>query len=113
MATFDYGKQKGTVLKMLKKFGQLGRLKHLNIDGMESVYSCTFIVSNYNQRFINGTTIKAEDKQIFIAAASLPDDILPSAGDLIEVGGTTYSVIAVRSVSPAGIPLAYDVQGRA
>lgn len=113
MATFDYGKRQATVLKMLKKFGQLGQLKHLDIGGVEVIYSCTLIVSNYNQKFVDGTAIKAEDKRLIIAAASLPDGIVPSAGDWIEAGGTTYALISVRSINPAGVPLAYEVQGRA
>lgn len=113
MATFDYGKRQSAILKMLKKFGQLGQLKHLTIDGVESVYPCTFIVSNYNQKLVNGTSIKAEDKQILIAAASLPDGIVPDVRDWIEASGTTYAVVSVRSVNPAGVPLVYEVQGRA
>jgi len=65
------------------------------------------IQSKYAQGLIDGTRIQSQDK-LFI----LDDTQIPSVTDQIKVGSVYWSIVDVKPVEPAGVPLVYFVQAR-
>ena len=67
-----------------------------------------------------GALIQAGDKQILLPAFGLgvepaPDDLVVVGGKVVAgtvVGGVTWVVKNVKGVSPVGIPVLYELNGR-
>lgn len=63
----------------------------------------------YELRDIDGTTIQRGDKRMLMA----PDVAqAPANGDVVQVGGESWSVISVDTLAPAGEPVLYTLQVR-
>lgn len=69
----------------------------------------TGIVSKYSDQVIDGTLIRADDRKVTIAATG----IAPTEADSIKIDETTYSIVSVMELAPAGVALKYDIQARA
>lgn len=65
------------------------------------------IFQSYDQKAIDGTTIKAGDRRI-VCNGDVPLDM----GDIIKENNIRYMVQNVENITPAGIPLAFKAQVR-
>lgn len=118
MATFDYAEIQAVAHELIEEFGQQGTIKRitppdpvLGGDGAETSYPATLVPMTYDQRFIDGTVIKAADRQIYISAVGLP--IVPEVGDIITAGGVEFSIIAADPNNFDGqVNVVFIVQGR-
>lgn len=67
-------------------------------------------IESYEAKFIDGTTIRAEDRKVSLLGASIAGKKIPVQGDRVTIEGTTYRVIAVSRDPDAA---AYELQSRA
>lgn len=66
------------------------------------------LVRDYPQSMIDGTLIQQNDRRVMIAATGPT----PSTADTLTIGGVVHRIINVRSTTPSGVPLYYEVQAR-
>lgn len=118
MATFDYGEMQAVAEEVITEFGQEGTVKRitptdpvLGGDGTETSYPATLVPMTYDARYIDGTTIKSGDMQIYISAVGLP--IVPTVGDTVSANGTEYHVVnSDPNVYDGVTAVVHIVQGR-
>jgi len=117
MTTFNYPATAATATKLLQRFGAACTINR----SMEGAYDPatgetipTFdvlptiaAVFAYAQKYIDGTLILQGDKQAYCAPA-----VAPVQGDQFDWQGVTYTVIAVKPTSPAGVPVLFEAQIR-
>ena len=77
----------------------------------ETPYPCKGFIDTFDDRMINGTTIKFSDRKIVIMGATLPQSVVPTSGDKIVAEGQTFTITdgGVRR-DPAGAT--YECQSR-
>lgn len=74
---------------------------------IENVQLVDAIFKSYDQKSIDGTTVKAGDRLLVSNG-----DIAIEYGDIITEGSDRWLVVNVDNKTPAGIPLAYIAQVR-
>lgn len=68
------------------------------------------LVLNYKGRTNEaGTFVQTDDKKILVSVANASE---PTTGALIVDGVVTYVVQSVKALSPAGVNLLFELQGR-
>lgn len=65
------------------------------------------VVTNYRADQIDGTVIRQGDRELVLDAT-----VTPTVGDTVLLDSAYWSVVSVRSVNPAGTPVAHFVQVR-
>lgn len=63
--------------------------------------------SAFNLAQIDGTTIKQDDTLLIVSIA-----VAPSAEDLIEFGGKSYTVLNIQKITAQGSAIIYKLQVR-
>lgn len=63
----------------------------------------------YKSKDIDGTLIKQGDQRCLVAPQIAA---APKPGHTLTASGTTYNVVAVERVAPAGVPVLYKLQLR-
>lgn len=66
------------------------------------------MISDFPQSMIDGTLIQQGDRRVMIAATGP----VPSTADTLTIGGKVHRIINVRSTTPSGVPLYYEIQAR-
>ncbi|MNR59540.1 hypothetical protein D3C85_1808120 [compost metagenome] len=56
-----------------------------------------------------GTYVQTDDKKLLISVSNAPE---PTTGAQVIDGADVYTVQAVKSLSPAGVNLLFELQGR-
>jgi hypothetical protein len=129
-----YNEMADMALEMIEEFGQPAVLRSAADDAYdpdtgsttpgtvtEQIASC--IVSDFTgQEFQNNSLIKQGDKKVKIPAQGLVAPALlskviceieaPNIYDYFTRPYSTLTVMNVKEVSPAGIPIIYEIQGR-
>jgi hypothetical protein len=73
-------------------------------------YPVSGLVLNYAGRTSEaGTYVQTDDKKLLLSVAAAPE---PSIGAQVVDGADVYTVQAIKSLSPAGINLLFELQGR-
>jgi hypothetical protein len=117
VASFNYPATAATATRLLVRFGAACTL----VRTTEGAYnpatgSNTVTVENlpttaavfaYDQKYIDGTLILAGDQLAYCAPA-----VEPKQGDSFTWAGVPRTVIAVKPISPAGIPVLFEAQIR-
>ncbi len=119
MANPLYVRLQATAQRLIAKFGQTGVVTRLSppdpILGGEPAltpYPATLVPMAYEARYIDGTTIKTGDVQIYISAVGLA--IEPTVGDVVTANGTDYAIVNGDPNKYDGITaVVFIVQGRA
>jgi len=79
----------------------------------QSAYGAIF---DYGATQIDGTLIKAGDKQLLLSAFKTDGTALtaPVLGDTVSIGGVTYTLVEpLKEVNPAGTTVMYECNLRA
>lgn len=76
----------------------------------EASYAAKGWVEAYEARFIDGTTVKIDDRRISLLGATISSGQVPTAGDKITIESATYRVIGVPGRDPDSA--VYECQGR-
>lgn len=114
---FDYTATAATASRLLSRFGAAATLKRVsgtaydpatgtNVPTYTDVPT-TAAVFAYDQKYIDGTIIKQGDQRAYCAPGNMP-----AAGDRFTWNSATLEVVAVKPVSPAGVPVLYEAQLR-
>ena len=118
MAGF-YDRLAATALDLLSRFGQdvsrvrvtPGAYDPATGAAGESEASATFkgalLDFNNGTTTFQGTLVQVGDRRLLIEAGAAPN-----TDDKIVVGGVTWSVLSVREINPAGIPVVYSLHLR-
>lgn len=98
MTAFNYAKTQATADRLIKRFGQVGAIKRttppdpiIGGDGTTTTYAATLVPLTYDARYVNGTTIQATDRQIYVSSVGLA--IVPTVGDVVTAGGVDYHIV--------------------
>lgn len=120
MTAFDYSRPQTTANRLLGRFGQSGYIRrpgaktgpaHNPTVGSVTNDACTFVITDYRSREIDGTRVLATDKKAMIAPGTLPS--APKTVDLlVEADGSVYKIIDVKTVKPASTVILYEAQVR-
>ena len=119
-STFDYNKIQDTALNLIEKFGADATVKKASIAAGANAWNAPQQVASdkvgkavrteYSLYNINGTTIKAGDVKLLLAAKDLT--VMPAQGDTVVFAGTEYKVMNIDPIAPAEVILVYVVQLR-
>jgi hypothetical protein len=120
--SFDYRRSAATAIRLLKKFGadativRVGEPVYGTSTGTtapsETEISTTAAVFDYDQKYIDGTLIKQGDKQALCAPGQKVEQ-----GDRLRYkddtgADATATVVTVKPLAPAGVPVLYTAQIR-
>lgn len=115
--TFNYPATAATATRLLERFGAAAVLVRTTTGAYDpATGSNTVTVANlattaavfaYDQKYIDGTLILAGDQLAYCAPG-----VTPKQGDSLAWNSKTYTVIAVKPTSPAGVPVLYEAQIR-
>lgn len=115
--SFNYPGTAATATRLLQRFGAAATLKRQTAGAYNPAtgtstptvasLATTAAVFAYAQKYVDGTLIREGDQQAFCAPA-----VEPAVGDVLTWQGSDYQVVMVRPVSPAGVPVLFEVQIR-
>lgn len=118
MTAFNYPATAATATRLLERFGAAATLKRTTpgtyapatgtTTPVVTSLSTTAAVFAYDQKYIDGTLIKQGDQRAYLAPG-----VEPQQGDSLTWGGRDLAIVAVKPVSPAGVPVLYEAQLRA
>ncbi len=117
MSRFDYSGVQSTAERLVRRFGQDATLTRVTQGGepydpvtSETEFACQAAVTTYSQSLVDGTRIRADDRQIYLSTEDLT--ITPTTADTLTVGGVELSIISVRPLNPGGTVVFYEIQAR-
>lgn len=123
MSAFYNGLQ-STATRLLAQFGKPMTLRIQSSSTYDPVtqtnvpsytdYAVKGLVLNYGREKSgavseNGTLVQTNDRKLLLSVSNAP---IPSIGALVVDGADTYTVENVKALSPAGINLLFELQGR-
>jgi len=118
--TFDYAKTAATALKLLTRFGQdvtlvmatdgaydpdLGTSTRTEATETRKAALLDFDRINFGMTLDDGSRVMASDRRCIMDA----NGTAPTTLDFIEVAGERYPIKALKTLSPAGVPILYDM----
>ena len=118
-----YGGLANTADNLIKRFGQTVTL-HQSVPGAYShgvstntITDCigVGVISNYNQKEIDGTRIQFGDVKLLLSAFKSDGTTMPqpTSADTLTANGITYGVVSpIMPTNPAGTVVMYEVQLR-
>ncbi|RKD68976.1 hypothetical protein [Rhizobium sp. WW_1] len=118
MANALYTRLQATAKRLIEKYGQTGAIKRISppdpIEGGEGStisYPAKLVPMSYDQRYVDGTTILANDRQVYVSSVGLA--VVPQVGDIVSAGGVDYRVINADPNNYDGVTnVVFIVQGR-
>lgn len=115
--SFNYAATASTAVKLLTRFGAAATLRRTNPASYNPAtgtsaptvtdLATVVAVFAYPQKYVDGTLIKQGDQQALCSPA-----VVPAQGDVLAWQGVDYQVVAVKPVSPAGVPVLFEAQLR-
>ena len=122
MANPLYARLQATAARLIKAYGSAGKIFDNTASGAEPDpmvggdpvypdYDATVVIMAYDARYVNGSTILANDVQIYISAVGLP--ISPTTGMYVSAGDKTYLIVHMDpNRFDDTTPIVYVCQGR-
>lgn len=117
MESFDYGRSRAVAERLIAKFGTTGTIRRAVTSGpdydpeiTETDYPCTLVTLEYEDRDIDGTLVLSADKKIYVSTKGL--SITLEKSDRVIADGKAYAIERLKPLSPAGIVVFWEVQGR-
>lgn len=118
MASFDYAEMQDVAAELIAEFGTDGTIivegQPDEINGGDPVattHPCILMIVAYDARYINGSSIRANDVQIYISAIGL--DVEPQVGMQVSAGGKAYLIVNLDPNRFDGqTPVVFVAQGR-
>lgn len=118
MANALYTRLQATAQRLITKYGQTGTIKRVTPpdpieggEGSENAYTAKVFPATYDQRYVDGTMILANDRQVYISSVGLA--IVPQVGDIMTAGGVDYHVVNADPNNFDGLTnVVFIVQGR-
>ncbi len=116
---FDYADMRDVAEELIAEFGMPGAIVRMTQTGgpdydptLEPIpHPCQLVVMNYEDREVDGALILSTDKKLYVSTAGL--SITLERSDKIVADGVAYSIEKLKPLSPAGVIVFWEVQGRA
>lgn len=116
--SYDYTKPAATALKLLTKFGKTVTLARttgnsidpitgIAIDGTDASVTTTGLIKNYADGVIDGARILSGDKELVLS-----NEQVPTLTDQVTIDSQTWSIVAIKTISPADAVVCYFCQVR-
>lgn len=115
--SFDYAHTAATATRLLQRFGATATIVRTTSGTYDpdtgttmpttANLATTAAVFAYEQKYIDGTLILEGDQRAYCKPS-----VEPKQGDGFTWQGSAYTVVAVKPVSPAGVPVLYEAQIR-
>jgi len=113
-----YARLQATAQRLIAKYGQTGVVTRvippdpvLGGEPVPTPYPATLVPMAYEARYIDGTTIKTGDMQIYISSVGLA--VEPTVGDVVTANGTDYAIVNGDPNKYDGVTnVVFIVQGR-
>lgn len=117
MASFNYPATAATATRLLERFGASCTLVRTTTGAYDPATGSNTVTTDslpttaavfaYDQKYIDGTLVLQGDQLAYCAPA-----VAPKQGDSFAWNSATFTVIAVKPISPAGIPVLFEAQIR-
>lgn len=117
MTGFNYARTAATASRLLQRFGAVATLKRradATYDPATGTTAPTVtplqtvaVVVDYDAKSIDGTLIRQGDRRAYLDAA-----VAPRQDDTLAWQGVDLTVVAVRTLAPAGAAVLYEAQLR-
>ncbi len=112
-----YEEMREVAEEMIAEFGMPGAIRRAVTSGpdydpdiTETDYPCTLVTLEYDDAKVDGTLIRKTDKMIYVSTDGL--GITLAESDKIVAAGEVYAIENLKPLSPAGIVVFWEVQGR-
>ncbi|MBP2508105.1 hypothetical protein J2855_001740 [Agrobacterium tumefaciens] len=112
-----YEEMREVAEEMIAEFGMPGAIRRAVISGpdydpeiTETDYACSLVTLEYEDRDIDGTLVLSTDKKIYVSTQGL--SITLEKSDRVIADGKAYAIERLKPLSPAGIVVFWEVQGR-
>ncbi|MBX4920993.1 hypothetical protein HJA76_14975 [Rhizobium bangladeshense] len=114
-----YTRLQATAKRLIEKYGQAGNIRRIappdpvtGGDGTPTDYPVKLVPMTYDQRYVDGSNVRASDRQLYISSVGLA--IKPTVGDqAVTADGVSYHIIAADPNNYDGITdVVFIVQGR-
>lgn len=117
-----YASAADTALALLQQFGEAATIRRTTVTSASpsnpaagttttTTYACRLAIFPVDLRDIDGTTIKAGDFRVIVAAKGLA--ITPTTTDHIVCSAGTLAIVDAGRFAPAGTPTHYRMVARA
>lgn len=119
-----YARMAATALRLITQFGQTITLRdtvpgeydpvtgettpETPIDQPAQAILQDYALQQAGMSYAEGTVIKQGDKKILVAAQGLTP---PTLTTTVIAGGSTWTIVNIKEINPAGTPLVYEIQG--
>lgn len=118
MSGFDYARSQATADRVIKRYGQLGKLRQMVKSGpaydptlTASDVDAKFAVLEYETSQIDGTRILSTDKMVYLSAVGLA--VEPKVGmALVESDGGLYTIVDTDELKPGSVVVYRELQCR-
>lgn len=119
MTAFNYARAKATADRLIARFGQSGYIRRTPTtgtaynptQGTPADHACTFVVTDYTAREIDGARILSSDKKAIVAFGALAI-ALGTADRLLDPSVPGYKIVEVKPLNPGGTVVLYEMQVR-
>lgn len=115
----DMHRMAPTALRLITKHGQPVTLRVVetgeynpalgSVERTEVDYAAVGVRMDYEQRYIDGTTIQRGDQRLLVPPQGIPK---PETGNQIVMGGKPFAIVNVGTIDPDGKPALYELQLR-
>lgn len=119
---FDYAEAQSDAEELIAYFaaGTTGAIRRTVVSGVPwdpgsqtttvTDYPCVLVQTNYSDREIDGSLIKATDRRVYVSTDGL--SITPTVSDKIVVGGVPLEIVRVIPLEPAATVICWEIQAR-
>ena len=118
MSDAFYTQMAATALRLLQSYGKTVTLIRGYGDNKDPVtgvevetdyeeLETTGILKLYESSLIDGTRIKVTDRELVVSTEQAP-----TMADKVKINDVYWSILSVRPVNPAGVPVVYFLQVR-
>lgn len=112
-----YEEMRDVAEEMIAEFGTTGAIRRTVQSGpsydpvlTDTDYPCKLVTLEYDDRDIDGTLVLSTDKKIYVSTQGL--SITLDKSDRVIADGKAYAIERLKPLSPAGIVVFWEVQGR-
>ena len=120
MATFDYAELRDVdVAEIITEFGVAATIQRwakgvydvaagTHGVGTTTTPAITVVIEDFNEREIDGTRVKREDKKLLMGGA----DTVPVMNDKIIIGTDKWEIVSITPIKPGNVVVLYEIHVR-
>lgn len=117
MAGFDYTRSRGTAIKLIAKFGQVGAIRRTTVSGpdydpvtTDEDFPCRLVDLDVEESSIDGTLVLRGDRTVYLSTEGLNID--PLRTDCVLISGVPHTIVEVKPLQPGGLVVFWELLAR-